>query len=451
MRRTRKGLTAFAVGALAFAVLAGGGAASASWTAGALGSGQVTTPAVRVAQASFPSLGATFTNTHTSLTTTGSFTITNPGTVAGVASSTITSADARAPQLALRIWPVASTAACTPATAVPTTAATGTWAATTVAGTALAAGASQVLCVRTTLPLAQRNALASTTGAISVPAILSVSLVGTGTGWTAAAAGVTATHRTQAIYPLDAGLAPTVGSRWHTIRSAASTGVCLDVSGGGGAGSLAIGWTCTQANGAPQGNQLWQVIPVSEADRTLVTLRPRHQTGTRLAVDGTGRQSIAAAAAGAAQQWHVQRVSASTVQLVSAVDGRCLSLPTTSSGTARTTVDCTDAAAAVLSPQLQPLGFTWNPGLIGIGSNAALTVGANRADLILERESAPGTWQGVAFAQPAAYPTMITIAPANLPTGTSSLRLRYADGTVAYAFVLNRSSSNVVSAVSGTG
>lgn len=147
----------------------------------------------------------------------------------------------------------------------------------------------------------------------------------------------------------------------------------------------------------------------------------------------------------------MQRASASTVQLVSAVDGRCLSLPTASSATARTTVDCTDATAAVLSPQLQPLGFTWNPGLIGLGSNAALTVGANRADFILEREASAGVWQSVAFVQPAADPTMITIAPANLFTGNTTLRLRYADGSVAYSFVLNRSTLNVVTAVSGTG
>ncbi|WP_072314827.1 RICIN domain-containing protein [Agrococcus sp. Marseille-P2731] len=451
MRRTRKGLMAFAVGALAFAMLAGGGAASAYWTAGAQGSGQVTTQAVRVSQTSFPSLGATFINTHTSLTTTGSFTVTNSGGVAGVASTTITSADARAAQLALRIWPVASTAACTAATAVPVTAGTGTWASTTVAGTSLAAGASQVLCVRTTLPVSQRNALASTTGTTSVAANLNVSLVGTGTGWTAASAPAPAAHTTQAIYPLDTSLAPVIGSRWHTLRTAASTGVCLDVSGAGGVGAAVIGWTCTQVNSAPQANQLWQVVPVSEADRTLVTLRPRHQPTMRLAVDATGRQTLAIAAAGAAQQWYVQRASASTVQLVSAVDGRCLSLPTASSATARTTVDCTDATAAVLSPQLQPLGFTWNPGLIGLGSNAALTVGANRADFILEREASAGVWQSVAFVQPAAYPTMITIAPANLFTGNTTLRLRYADGTVAYAFVLNRSTTNVVSAVSGTG
>ncbi|WP_313817625.1 hypothetical protein [Citricoccus sp.] len=457
MRAMHAGAAAFIAGVLALALIAGGGAAWAHWTATAQGSGQVSTPSVRISQTDFPALGATYINTHARLSNTGSFTITNNGSVAGVASSRITAPGTIAPQMPLRIWPVSSPGACTASTAVPAAATTGTWAAAAVEGTTLAAGGSQTFCVRTEIPIFQRSALASSTGTTTVAGTLNVSLTATGTGWTATAPAVQAAQATQAIYPLDSGanvLARPADSRWYSFRNAGTGSTCLDVSGNGGAGSLAIAWQCLQSGTThPQANQFWQVIPVTPSDPSIVTLRPRHAPTTRLAVDTSGRQVTAAANPSlATQQWIVQRMSTAdvaTAQFVSAVDGRCLALPSTASGNAVTTRDCTDPSTVLVTPVRSRLGF--RPA--GMLTNHVLIVGprAMGAPLTLQRRSSAGVWNSVATGIPLNQPNELQFSAAALSTGTNTMRLTFADGTVAYEFVLAVSNSGTVTPTSGFG
>lgn len=440
MRAFRGSVTALVAGVMAFFLLAGGGAAWAFWSATASGAGQANTLSVAVTQSNFDVLRATYTNATLRQTSTGSFTVTNTGEVAGVASTRITATGTVAPQMPIRMWPVSSAAQCTPAVAIPANAASGTWASTTIDGTPLAPGASQTFCVRTTIPLAQRSALASTSGSVSVAGTLSVSLVGTGTGWTAAASGA-ATQRTEAIYPLDvSGLPPESESRWFVLRSAANANTCLDVAGSGGVGANVISYGCGAA--AAQSNQFWQVIPVNSSDPSLVTLRPRHSPANRLAVDATNRQTLAAASPTAlAQQWYVQRVSPTTIQFVSAVDGLCLALPGGTTATL-TTVDCTNAASVVTAPQRIPLGIT--TGLL----NTTLTFGqtSSGAQLTLQRLSG-STWLPVSTAPAGA--SSLTFLNTSIPLLSNvSLRLVFPDGTVAYNLVLGNLGA-VTTVVSG--
>ncbi|NUL49316.1 hypothetical protein F7P69_29575 [Cellulosimicrobium funkei] len=451
MRATRAGVAAFIAGFMALALVAGGGAAWAYWTATAQGTGQVTTPSVQISETNFSALQATYINTHTRLTTTGSFTITNNGSVAGVATSRISAPGGIAPQMPLRIWPAASASACTPSATIPESAASGTWASAAVEGTALAAGASQTFCVRTTVPVSQRDALATTSGTATVAGALNVSMVATGTGWSATANPALANQTTQAIYRLDAALAPATDSRWHTLRSAGNSTTCLEVSASGGAGSAVASATCAQnADGFTAPNQFWQVIPVNEANRTLVTLRPRHAPSTRLAVDGTGRQVIAAAnPASTTQQWHVQRGPNAAVQFVSAVDGRCLAVPSATGTGALSMVDCTNPASVLVAPDRRPLTFR-SGGLLGLGYHT-LIVGprATGATMTLQR------WNGSAWnnvtTNTGSNPNEIRFSTGLLAIGTHTLRLIFADGTVAYEFVLNSPLLGGMNPVSGFG
>lgn len=453
MRAFRGSVTALVAGVMAFFLLAGGGAAWAFWTATANGTGQANTLSVAVTETNFNVLRATYTNTHTRLTSTGSFTITNTGEVAGVASTRISATGTVAPQMPLRMWPVASATACTAAATIPTSAISGTWASAAIEGTTLAAGASQIFCVRTTVPVAQRNALASTTGTVTVPGTLNVSLVGTGTGWTATSIPGSAPQRTEAIYPLDTSLAPANDSRWFVLRSGANSNVCLDVASSGGAGANVISWTCTlTSNGVQQANQFWQAIPVSEADRTLVTLRPRHSPATRLSVDASGRQVLAAAnTALPAQQWYVQRVSATTVQFVSASNGQCLSVPGNTANSAMSLVDCTTTASALVTADRVPLNFT------GGISTTTLLVGTSAAGagLALQRYNPLlGNWDTMTTTT---IPTsgnstgLRITSNLQLGLGDNTMRIVFPDGSVAYSLVINYNLLTGTSIVSGNG
>lgn len=452
MRTTRARILAVIAGVLAFALLAGGGTAWAYWTATAQGTGQVTTPSVQISQTNFTALQATYINTHTRLTATGSFTVTNNGSVAGTATSRISATGTIAPQMPLSIWPAASAGVCTPSATIPGSAVSGTWASAAVAGTPLAAGASQTFCVRTDVPVAQRNTLATASGTATVAGTLNVSLAATGTGWTAAAAPATAHQTTQAIYPLDPVLAPATDSRWHAFRSAGNSNACLDVSSSGGPGTTVISGTCAvNAGGYTGPSQFWQVIPVNESNRTLVTLRPRHAPATRLAVDGTRRQVTATASpTSTSQQWHVQRGPNSAVQFVSAVDGRCLSLPSTTGAGSLSTVDCTNPASVLVAPERKPLDFT-SGALLGAGFHT-LIVGPrdSSARLTLQRQNALGGWSNVTTTTPS-DPNQIRFSTGLLALGTHTLRLVFADGTVAYDFVLYSPLLGGMNKVSGFG
>lgn len=444
MGARRLAVRGFLAGVAAFALLAGGGSAWASWTASAQGTAQVTTPSVSVTQTNFNVLRATYTNSANRQTMSGSFTITNTGSVPGVATTTISSTGTAGRGFPIRMWLVPSAASCSLAAVIPDSAVSGTWALTTIAGTSLAAGQSQIFCVRTTVPVSQRNALASPTGSLTAPGTLTVSLASAETGWTAASAPASAPQTTQAIYPLDASLAPATTSRWFAFRAATNSNACLDVAASGSAGSTVISWACVRtAEGLPQANELWQVVPVSEADPTLVAIRPRHAPTTRLAVDANGRQIIAAVnSAAPAQQWYVQRASSTTVQFVSAVDGRCLALPATTGNGALSLAECTSAATVLVTPERIPLGFSTS------AQSTSLTVGpsVSGAGLTLQR------WTGAAWTDIAsASGSVITFSQStSLAAGDNSLRIVFPDGSVAYTLTLSLT-NGVVTPSSGVG
>lgn len=443
---TRKITVGFIAGVMAFAVLIGGGGAWAYWTATVRGAATVTTPSVAVSQANFSVLNASFANAHSRLTSTGSFTVTNTGGSAGVATVSISATGGVAPQMPLRMWPVATAGACSAAAVIPGGAASGTWASATISNTTLAAGQSQIFCVRTTVPVSQRNALATTTGGttILVNGTLNVSLAAA--GWTATASG-SAVQRSVGIYPLDNSLAPVEDSRWHAFRNGASTSVCMDVqSSSAVAGTQVIAYPCQADDGIPKENQFWQVIPVDETDRSLITLRPRHAPTMRLDVNGN-QITIQESSAATSQQWYVQRVSPSTVQgvppstvqLVSAVDGRCLSIP--ASGIL-SMANCESGGTVLISPQRVPLQVST------LLTTATLAVGPGASTLRLQR------WNGTAWTNLTTSSTATTLsfsAPL-LSAGENTMRVVFPDGTVAYNLVLRYTVLGlIVTVVSGTG
>ncbi|GGE97815.1 hypothetical protein GCM10011313_21080 [Mycetocola zhadangensis] len=243
-----------------------------------------------------------------------------------------------------------------------------------------------------------------------------------------------------AIYPLDTALAPVNDSRWHSIRSA-NGATCLDVEANNTFGN-AIAYQC---GSSVQANQMWQVVPVSEADRSLITLRPRHSPNSRLAVDGSNRQvTVSSDPASPAQQWYVQRVSTTTVQFVSATNGLCLSMPQASGVAALTMIDCSNIGSVIVNPLRIPLGFSSN------ATTTTLTVGPRvaAAPFFLQRLSG-GTWTTVTTTSQA---NALTVANDLLVEGPNTMRIIFIDGTFpAYNnLVLNRAGT-VVTAVSGTG
>lgn len=430
------------VAAIAVCALSvGGGAAWAAWTASAQASGQSTTPSVAITQVAFGQLNETYINTHTRLTETGSFTLTNTGTAAGPVAASITAPGSFAPLLPLRIWPVASTAACTAATTIPGTAASGTWASTTVPGVTLAGGASQVYCVRTTVPLAQRQSLATASGAQTVTATLAASL--TSSGWTAQA-GATTTQATAAIYPLSTDLPKTAQSSWYRLANSGDANACLDVANSGGAGALLISYVCTD-----NANQRFQIVALG-ADPSVVTLRPRHAPGTRVSVRADGTQELAAAnSAALSQQWIVQTRAGSPTryQLVSALDGRCLTVRAPWSDAAHTVVDC-PLANVELIPTRDPL--TFSGGLILTGT---FDVGpAVFAQPLSVQRLVGTTWTTEATLAAGSRTVSFALPTITLLSTERQYRLVYPDGSVAFGgIVLTPSLLIGWSATAGTG
>lgn len=445
--------------ALVVLLLAFSGAAWAYWTATA----SVTTTVrssvatVTVAQSGFPSLGRVTTNTTTSHTTTGTFTVTSTATAAGSVDLAITApADGLAERLVLRIWPVASAAACTAATAVPTSnVTTGTWASLNRAGVQLAAGASQVFCTRTTIPApadgsSARQTVDVPTGSQSATSTLTV----TQTGGTWSNLGVTATtvQSTQLVHPsatvgspgyVQPGLSP-----WFTIRRAATTGICLDVSWSGGAGTPIIGWDCTTAP-----NQRWEIAEATDVGPGLVRIRPRHTSGlgSRLAASGTN-VVIATASNAASQLWEVQRISTTTYQLVSHEAGLCLALPATGSTTQLVLADCTQAARAgqVLTLVRAPLTLTQNGQTVSLGfSGGTVATG----ELTVQHRTGTSAWTTLATNVNASS-TALTFTASTLPSGQSDVRIVNGTTVVHAGIVLQRTgtgSNAVVTAIQGIG
>ncbi|MDR2256005.1 MAG: hypothetical protein LBE25_08430 [Arthrobacter sp.] len=337
------------VGVLLASLLCGSAAAWAAWSAQATATARATVTSVRITQNNFPSLGTTRLNTFTSLTTTGSFTVTNTGQASGTLGLSLSGSGPLASKLGLTLWPVSSAAACTSASLPPTSPApaSGSWAAASyTAPSQLAAGASQAFCVRTlpsgagaspTMPAAQ--SLADTSGTLTSSTTLTATL--TAAGFTASDSTGLATQRTEAIFPVATGYRPDGVSDWFTLSSsAAGAGSCLaSTSVSAAAGTTLVSAACN-ASASPT-TQVFQFTPVAASSPAAMVLRPLSSHTLNLGVNDAGVLQLATPAAStAAQQWVVQQSADARVQLVSAATGRCLVL---NAATPLTTADCNTA------------------------------------------------------------------------------------------------------------
>lgn len=332
------------------ALLVGGGSALAYFTGSVAATGSVKTTSIAVNATNFPTLSATYFNSV--LASTASFSVHNNGQTAGTATITISAPGALGGALPLHVWPVSSAVECTAQATVPAGAVTGTWAQTTVTSNlALAVDATQTYCVRT--QITARNATAHASGTQTANATLSAVL--TGSGWTAhASTNLTATASTRDIYPLDTAVVPAANaSRWFTIANAGNPGFCADVTGEStAAGAAIISHGCNHF-----ANQRFQLTPVNDTDRSLVTISPKHIYGMRLGVDAAGTVRMQAAnATSMSQQWYVQRVGASSSwQLVSAASGLCMTVA--AANTTAVPVARCDAPDTKLKLTREPLTF----------------------------------------------------------------------------------------------
>lgn len=372
---------AFISGVTAFLIAAGSGAGWAYYTANAMATGSVATQSASVAQANFNSMGATYLPSN--LTSTASFTVSNTGSIAGTATVTIAAPEAWASGLPIRVWPSAP-AACTAAASIPGTALSGTWAAPPAISATLNAGASTSFCVRTII--SDWTTITSSNGTQFANPVINVSL--NASGWIATATTATHVQQTAGMYNLTPNFFDPSLSRWFTIRANANNSNCLDVSGSGGSGADVLSYSCHLNS-----NQRWEFLPVAGGVQNLVTIRPRHATGTRLTYNGTNAR-IMNTASGAAQQWFVQQTDTGRFQLVSAATGLCLSM-SSSSGPIATMVACNSASAQLVFER-EPLVYDGSFGSWITGRTIQLSFdGSNLPVSTLERcTNAPSctTW-----------------------------------------------------------
>ncbi|MFT4294498.1 MAG: RICIN domain-containing protein [Micropruina sp.] len=424
---------ALVAGVTAFVLATGGTAAWAYFTASATATGSLSTLSVAVSQAGFAGMGAKY--LPSDLTDTGSFTVTNTGSVNGTATVTIAAPESWASGLPIRVWPTTA-AACT-ATNPPGSALSGTWADPPDLTPTLAAGASISYCVRTTIT--DWKALATTGGARQANPVIKVSL--SAGGWVATATSATHVQQTAGMYPLTSSFFNATLSRWFTVRANANTNYCLDVSNSGGAGGGLIGFGCHASS-----NQRWEFIPVSGSNQSLVTIRPRHAMSTRLTYSGTNAIIQTAATSTAAQQWYVQQIDANRFQLISAATGLCLSLPTSS---ARATTAACDSTATQLRFQREALtlttssttvtltfgGGTMPAGTLQRCTTTACTSVTNIADIA-------GNAESVSFA----------LNNTNIPNSTTSIyRIIDDSSNVLWNGIQLKRSNTTVTAVAGIG
>jgi hypothetical protein len=334
--------TALVAAIVTFSVVAGAAGSWAYWSASGsatlgVGAATLSTTATGWTAAALGNEDIVATGS-VALTSTGSVTITNTTSTGSTQTETLTASFSRASGSAalaaattLTVWPVASTAACTP-TAAPTGGSTGTWAAGVSISAPLAPGAAQVYCLRNTV--SDRQSAADASGTLSFTPQLAAKLtVGGFTG----GATVTSTIATQYIYPL----AAISGGAWNYIVRGGSW--CWDVSGSGTTdGSLLIAYACKNNSDTNQDFRFVDADGDGYGD-----LRPRHATNLRVAAAASTASGSAVdmrtASSSAAQQWQAQQVAAGTYQFVNRYSGLCLSLPATSTGVA-TQVTCSGGA-----------------------------------------------------------------------------------------------------------
>lgn len=149
---------------LALVFVAGGSSAAwALWSATGTTASSVTIGGTGASLSGTSDMTTTFSSSVTSMTK--PITLTNAGSLAGTATTTVSVASGSSTALARAVgvvaWPVASTSACTTSTAVGTGSVSGTWASLPSLTSKLAAGASAVWCTRST-PTSSAPASATT-------------------------------------------------------------------------------------------------------------------------------------------------------------------------------------------------------------------------------------------------------------------------------------------------
>ena len=350
VRRARVPLTGGLAGAVAWSLLLGGGTAWAYWTSQASVVGGVA-PRPVAAELRTDGLDVVLTGDDGIRTSTGSFTVTNRGAEPGTVVAGMYSSEPLAAQVAVSIWPRAS-ADCG-AEPVPGSAGRGTWgSAVAPAVPPLASGGSVVFCVRTEASDAEAVRLAQESGRLATSS--AVAAIFTAAGWAGIPMVKPVSLRTAVIRPASATpWLPDGLSRFYTLRPRGNGGLCLAAGPGTIVGAPLIVEKCDA-----RASQSFDVVPSATDGPKLVSLRSLAHTRLAVTVGADGRLSLESSGAivkdQRTQHWWVQHLPGGRKQFVSALDGRCLIIPSTEGSTPLATGPCEESAAA-FEPRRTPL------------------------------------------------------------------------------------------------
>lgn len=415
-RRPRVGrrttITAAIAGATAFLGVLGAVPATAAWTAAATATGTATAPKIAVSQSGFDTLTTTF--LHSTTDQRGGFTISNTGGAAGTASLTVTASGTLAAGITVDVWQADSLAAC--ANTMPATAVRGTWAsfpAFTVSS--LAPGASTVVCVRSSVT--NPDQVAATSGSQTVSPSATATLASG--RWAVQSSPSTATLTTKYFYPLATGYLSTSQNNWFIVKPVSNSGQCLDTFNSSTAVGAVIGvWTCGQ-----QANQRFELYPTQGGNTGI-----RPMTSAELSVGHSGVQTVLARPSAPATDWRIERVTASTYQIVDVGTGLCLTA----------TSQAQNQIAVCSGTTSQQFTLTRDPLTCSV-SGKTLTLdfkvtGASRVYSVQSKQGT-GAWTTV-FTQNSTLATVASVTLAQFKTaGTGTLDIRVVDsaGNVLYS------------------
>ena len=258
IRRNRLALLA---GLTTLFLAAGSGAAYAWWVTSATVGSTATAASVGVTHAlSGSTLDVIYDNSTNVTTAVGVVTITNTGSRDGTYSLAISATSASATLRSAVTVEVGTTASCTTA-AILSGAVTGTFAATVTKTGAVAAGASVVLCVRTSMTAAN----ITTNGTASLAATIASSIV-IGTWSATASPAVTFTQSVAATTLVETG-------PWYWIKKfQVSPERCAEADNAGTTAGTAVstGSCGTAAQAASNLNEFWRFVPTSSGHYRIV-------------------------------------------------------------------------------------------------------------------------------------------------------------------------------------
>lgn len=304
-------------------VLVAAPSAQAVWNADASISATASTAAVGVVQTGdLAGLGHTYTPTAPPLVAAAALTVQNTGTRPAAVTVTVAASGATVPGLPAAVQvsagTVGSAAACT-TTATLTSPQTGTLGGTFVyapSALQLAAGASTVVCLRTSLSVADATTFGATSLQVTAQSKLTYAA---GAAWTATGTPVTAT---QSVASTLLFFTDSAGRYLVSLRDAAGTPVCVYRRISGGTtypvrASDCIGST-SQWRLSSAGTNLWYI---SEA----VNSAPQ-STEKRWHAAGTAVMTMAAPQESDAQRWQIIGRGGGTFSAVNAATGACAAM-----------------------------------------------------------------------------------------------------------------------------